>query len=38
MRYRYDDDISKTIVMQRVVFSRLLDQGFVAATSAVAHQ
>jgi hypothetical protein len=38
MRYRYDDDISKTIVMQRAVFSRLLDQGFVAATSAVAHQ
>ena len=36
MRYRYNDDISKTIVMQRWISERPLDLGFVARSSGVA--
>jgi hypothetical protein len=33
VRYRYDDDISKTIVMQRLLSDRGFDQGFVPPDS-----
>jgi hypothetical protein len=38
MRYRYSDDISKTIVMQRRICGGAFDIGFVARSSGVAQQ
>jgi hypothetical protein len=38
MRYRYNDDISETIVMQRQVCGGSFDIGFVARSSGVAQQ